>query len=63
MGLAAYANLLRNANKSDEASHYDLLNQRFVEYWLKYARVSTNTALKVHAYDSTDVLSVVHNMC
>ena len=55
MGLAAYANLLRNANRSDEAGHYELLNKQFVEYWLKYARVSTNTctALKVHAYDDT----------
>lgn len=53
VGLAAYANLLRNANRSDEAGHYELLNKQFVEYWLKYAQVSANTALKVHGYSYT----------
>lgn len=39
VGLAAYSNLLRNANKSDEAIHYETLNRQFVEYWLKNALV------------------------
>lgn len=42
VGLAAYANLLRNANKSDDAVHYETLNKQFVEYWLKNAQVSTH---------------------
>ena len=39
VGLAAYANLLRNANRSDEAVHYETLNKQFVEYWTKNAQV------------------------
>lgn len=41
VGLAAYANLLKNANRSDEAVHYETLNKQFVQYWLENAQVST----------------------
>ena len=41
VGLAAYAGLLRNANRTDEAVHYEMLNKQFVEYWMKNALVST----------------------
>ncbi|XP_065887974.1 uncharacterized protein [Dysidea avara] len=37
VGLAAYANLLRNANRSDDAVHYETMNKQFVDYWLKNA--------------------------
>jgi len=45
VGLAAYANLLRNANRSDDAVHYETLNKQFVEYWMKYALVSRKATL------------------
>ena len=45
MGLAASANLLRNANRSDDAVHYETLNKQFVEYWLKNASVSCYQSL------------------
>jgi len=37
VGLAAYANLLRNANRSDDALHYETLNKQYVDNWLKNA--------------------------
>ena len=41
VGLAAYAGILRNANRTDEAMHYETLNKQFVEYWMKNAFVRT----------------------
>jgi len=45
VGLVAYANLLRNANRSDDAVRYETLNKQYVDYWLKNANVSSGHGL------------------